>query len=58
MRIISEGPARSLSKTEWLDTLAYLRVAAAAMYNQGKPQDPFMKAIGLYGDEVMTYAYP
>ena len=57
MRIAPEGPSRTLSKTSWADTLAYLRVAAAAMWNQGKLSDPFMMAIAKYGDELMSYAY-
>ncbi len=58
MRITPEGRGRTLSKKEWLDCLAYLRLSAAGLYNQGKLDDPFMIAIGKYGAEVMTYAYP
>ena len=58
MYITPDGPTRTLSKREWLDALAYLRVAAAAMYNQGKLEDTFMMGIGKYGAEVMSYAYP
>ena len=52
------GSHRTLTKTEWMDCLAYLRVATAAMANRGELQDPFMMAIGKYGAEVMAYAYP
>ena len=56
--IASAGPGRTLSKTQWRDTIAYLRVAAGYLGAQGNLKDPFMKAIGKYGDEVMSYAYP
>ena len=56
--IASAGPSRTLSKTQWRDTIAYLRVAAGCLGAQGKLKDPFMKAIAKYGGEVMSYAYP
>ena len=58
MRIIPEGRARTLSKKEWLDTMAHLRTATATMYNQGNLEDQFMMGLGKYGAEVMSYAYP
>ena len=58
MRIASASPRRTLRKTQWRDTIAYLRAAVLCQGAQGKLTDPFMMAVGKYGDEVMSYAYP
>ena len=58
IQLMPEGQAKTLSKSDWLDCLAYLRLSAAGLHNQGKLDDPFMMAIGKYGAEVMAYAYP
>ena len=57
-RIIPEGQARTLSKVDWLDCLAYLRIVFQIQLSRGELDDPFMMAIGKYGGEVMSYAYP
>ena len=56
--IASVGPSKSLTPTQWRDTIAYLRVIAGCLAAQGKLKDPFMKAIVKYGGEVMSYSYP
>ena len=56
--IASVGPSKSLTPTQWRDTIAYLRVIAGCLAAQGKLKDPFMKVIVKYGGEVMSYSYP
>ena len=58
MRIASSSLWRTLNKTQWRDTIAYLRAAVLCQGVQGTLTDPLMMAIGKYGDEVMSYAYP
>ena len=55
MMIASSGPRRTLGKTQWLDAIAYLRVFCVLGLGG---RNEMMMAIGKYGDEVMSYAYP
>ena len=55
MQITSAGPRKTLSKTQWLDAITHLRVLCVLGIGG---RNEMMMAIGKYGDEVMSYAYP